>query len=246
MKIACLIPARLHSTRFPKKILSLLGGKPLIQWVWEAATRVPLFSEVVFAIDDEETARAIDAFGGRYLMTSKECLNGTQRLIEVYSSLQADIWTLWQADEPFVNGAIIQELVQSCGQDGCSVWTLCKKIASTHDLFSPHVVKVVRNQESEALYFSRSPIPYVREENSNQFFYKHVGLYAFNEEALRIIAKTPPCALEMAEQLEQLRFLYAKLKIKVHETEQELFGIDIPAHLELAQKFIDSHQNALI
>ncbi len=249
-KVACIIPARLHSTRFPKKILAPLGGKPMIQWVWEAASKVALFDEIAFAIDDEETARAIRKFGGKFLMTSKECLNGTQRLIEIWKTgrIKAAIWVGWQADEPFVNASMINDLLQSCGKDECEIWTLCKKITHTNEIFSPHVVKVVRNQDNEALYFSRSPIPYIREEGfeGKQIFYKHVGMYAFSQEALKKIATLPPCEIEQAEQLEQLRFLYAKLKIKVHEIEHEIFGIDIPEHLQLAENFIEQRQNALI
>ncbi|HSX03958.1 MAG TPA: 3-deoxy-manno-octulosonate cytidylyltransferase [Rhabdochlamydiaceae bacterium] len=249
-KVVCIIPARLASTRLPKKILAPLAGKPLIQWVWEAANKVELFDEIAFAIDDEETAKVITKFGGRFYMTSKECLNGTQRLIELQKSnrVKSDFWVDWQGDEPFITPSVINELLQSCGKDDADVWTLCKKITNTHEIFSPHIAKVVRNRDNEALYFSRSPIPYIREERfeGKQIFYKHIGMYAFSSAGLEKIGKVEPCEIEVAEQLEQLRFLYAKLKIKVHETEHEIFGIDIPAHLEAAENFIEQRQKSLI
>lgn len=244
-KVACVIPARLASVRFPKKILADLCGKPLIQWVWEAACKVPLFDEVAFAIDDTETAHVIEKFGGTYFMTSKKCQNGTERLLELWKnqSIKSDFWVGWQADEPFITAPMIQDLLQSCDQDACDVWTLCKKIIKPEDISSPHVVKVVRNSHHEALYFSRSPIPFVRDGGSadKEIFYKHVGMYAFSQEALSKISKLPSCAIEQAEQLEQLRFLYHKLKIKVHQTEHEIFSIDIPEHLGMAHRFIHQH-----
>lgn len=244
-KVVCVIPARLASVRFPKKILATLCGKPVIQWVWEAACKVPFFDEVVFAIDDVETASVIKKFGGTYFMTSKECQNGTERLLELWKnqSIKSDLWVGWQADEPFITTPMIHDLLQSCDQDLCDVWTLCKKILRPEDVSSPHIVKVVRNVQHEALYFSRSPIPFVRDGRSddNEIFYQHVGMYAFSEKALSKISQLSSCTIEKAEQLEQLRFLYHQLKIKVHQTEHEIFSIDIPEHLGMAEQFIHHH-----
>lgn len=244
-KVVCIIPARLASVRFPKKILANLCGKPLIQWVWEAASKVPFFDEVAFAIDDGETASVIEQFAGTYFMTSKECQNGTERLVELWKnqSIKSDLWVGWQADEPFITTSMIQDLLQSCGQDSADVWTLCKKILRPEDISSPHIVKVVRNSCQEALYFSRSPIPFVRDGGlgDKEIFYKHVGMYAFSDHALSKISQLSPCAIEKAEQLEQLRFLYHQLKIKVHQTEHEIFSIDIPDHLGAAEQFINHH-----
>lgn len=239
-KVSCIIPARLASTRFPKKILAELGGKPLIQWVWEAANRVHIFDEVLFAIDEEETAQVIESFGGRFLMTSKECVSGTERLVELWKKnlVKSDLWVGWQADEPFITSIMIEDLLQSCEEDECGIWTLCKKIDNSLEIQSPHVVKVVRNFLNEALYFSRSPIPFVRDKGVNQSFYKHVGMYAFSSEALEKISTLPLCAIEEMEKLEQLRFLNYGLKIKVHQTEDEIFSIDIPEHLATAEKFL--------
>jgi 3-deoxy-manno-octulosonate cytidylyltransferase (CMP-KDO synthetase) len=238
-KIACVIPARLKSTRFPKKMLSMLMNKPLLQWVWESAQSVPLFNEVVFAVDSEEIADLIRGFGGRYFLTSESCANGTERLIELLDRglIEADIWVNWQGDEPFIHAQMISDLLQSCDEDTCDVWTLRKKIVKMDEATSPQFAKVVCDENGYALYFSRSQIPYYRDEtdSSQKIFYKHVGLYAFTSGALRKISSMPLCGIEAAEQLEQLRFLYNHLRIRVHETQSEVFGIDLPEHLALAE-----------
>lgn len=231
--VTCIIPARLASKRFPQKILARLGGKPLIQWVYEAASRITHFHEVIIAVDAEETRAVVEGFGARALMTSLKCQSGTDRLIELVEKrkLKADILVNWQGDEPFISSEMIDDLLQTAGRDDCSIWTLCKLVEEAE---SPHTVKVVLNHAREALYFSRSPIPYFRDSNKKMYF-QHIGLYAYTTHALQKIATLPRSPLEEAEQLEQLRFLQGGLKIKVHQTTQEIFGIDIPEHLERAK-----------
>ena len=242
-KIACIIPARLNWTRFPKKVLSILGGKPLLQWVWERAVAVKAFDYVAFAVDSPVVAKWVSAFGATYYMTSLECASCTDRLIEVMSqgSLDADIWVNWQGDEPFISEEMITTLLSSCNTQESDVWTLKKKITSFEEVCTPHIAKVVCDQHGFALFFSRSMIPFYRDAlpGSNGVFYKHIGLYAFTKEALKKIALLPPCAIESAEQLEQLRFLYYNLRIKVHETDQDVFGIDLPEHLAKAEALLD-------
>lgn len=237
LKTVCVIPARLESSRFPRKILANLGGKPLLQWAYEAAVSTPRFHKVVIAVDAEETKRVAEGFGAKVLMTSVHCQTGTDRLIELVKrkELEADLIVGWQADEPFIKPLLIEELLQTAGKDDCSIWTLCKK---TEEAESPHVVKVVRTHAKEALYFSRSPIPYYRDAKTKTY-YKHVGIYAFTPDALKKIAELPPSPLEEAEKLEQLRFLQGGLKIKVHDTTQEVFGIDTPEQLEKAKKMLE-------
>ncbi len=241
-KIACVVPARLKSTRFPRKMLSLLKGKPLLQWVWERASAVELFDSVTFAIDADETAKLIDRFGGKYIMTSEQCPSGTDRLVELMQRnlIEADIWVNWQGDEPFINGQMIRDLLQTCETDGSDVWTLKKKIVKMEEALSPHVVKVVCDSSDRALYFSRCPIPYYRDASPGErkIYFKHIGMYAYTQQALQKIAQFKPCEIEMAEQLEQLRFLYNGLRVHVHETEHEVFGIDLPEHLAAAERFI--------
>jgi 3-deoxy-manno-octulosonate cytidylyltransferase (CMP-KDO synthetase) len=243
-KIACIIPARLKSTRFPRKVLSLLKGKPLLQWIWEAASRCPQFDCVAFAVDAEETRQLVLAFGGTVLMTSEACASGTDRLVELMQTGQvaADIWVNWQGDEPFIHKAMIDDLLRSCLQEESDIWTLKRRIVSIHDYYSPQVAKVVCDARDFALYFSRSPIPCYRDPrpDEDKIAYKHVGLYAYTTEALKKIAALSLSPHEEAEQLEQLRFLHHNLKIKVHDTEHEVFGIDLPEHLTRAETLIQN------
>jgi len=250
-KITCIIPARLKSSRFPKKILALLAGKPLIQWVWEATNKTNLFNNVLFAIDSQETANAILQFGGKYIMTSEKCATGTDRLVEVVSSktIESDIWVNWQCDEPFITKKMIQQLLQSCDSDDADIWTLKKRILNNEELSSPNTPKVVCNAKNFALYFSRCPIPYHRLDGIQKrsyfrgnTYFKHIGIFAYKTSTLKEIASMPECSPEKAEKLEQLRFLYNGLKIKVHETDQNILGIDTPEDLKMAEKFITQHQ----
>ena len=248
MKIACVIPARLKATRFPGKMLTSIAGKPLLQWVWEAACKVPQFSTVVFAIDSPEIAAVIETFGGKYIMTSEQCACGTDRLVEIAKSgvIAADIWVNWQGDEPFITGDMITSLLQSCGNDTADVWTLKKRISCVDQITSVNVAKVVCGLEGYALYFSRSPIPYYRDlvggfsDAEKQVFYKAVGLYAFTTSALEKISLMGTSYLEDAEKLEQLRWLQYGLSIRVHETDREVCGIDTPQDLERAQIYARS------
>lgn len=226
--VVCVIPARLGSTRFPRKMLALLGGKPLVQWAYEGAKRCPFFDEVVVAVDSDELKSAVEGFGGKALMTAFSCQNGTERLVELQQngSLKGDIWVNWQGDEPFIGSNMIETLLQSCNNDDEEIWTLKYHIEDSEKIQSPHVVKVVCDEAGRALYFSRCPIPH----NGKKFF-KHVGLYAYSDRALQKISSLTPCPLEEAEKLEQLRFLYNGLSIQVHETSQEIIGIDTPEQL---------------
>jgi 3-deoxy-manno-octulosonate cytidylyltransferase (CMP-KDO synthetase) len=244
-KVTCVIPARLRSTRFPKKALALLCGKPTIQWVWEAAKKVYVFDTVLFAIDSEEVAEVIDSFGGKYVMTSESCKSGTDRLIEIAKKgdIKSDIWVNWQGDEPFANEEMIHDILQSSVEDMNSgevgIWTLKKKIVKEEEVTAVNFAKLVCDHNGNALYFSRSPIPCCRDASvpfEKRSYYKHVGMYAFSTEALLSIGEMQSSDLEDAEALEQLRFLQNGSKVKVHETSYEVIGIDTPEDLERAEK----------
>ena len=239
-KVACIIPARLQSTRFPRKILAPLQGKPLLQWVWEAAKAVSLFDDVVIALDAEETAEVVRGFGGKYFMTSKECPVGTDRLCELQKKglVSADVWVNWQADGPFITEETIKDLLQSCGSDAADVWTLKKRVYKEEDIASNELPKVVSDAFGYAMYFSRSTIPFYRKlpEGKEKVVYKHVGLYAYSDGGLKKISSLSPCDLEVFEQLEQLRFLYNGLKVRVHETSYETLEVDLPSHLAKAEE----------
>jgi len=242
MKIVCVIPARIGSSRFPKKVLSMLGEKPMLQWVWEAASSVDVFDDIAFAIDDVETARLIDSFEGKHFMTCEGCLSGTDRLIELQKTqkMQGDIWVNWQGDEPFIHEEMIGDLLQSTDQD-CDIWTLKKEIKKELDIEDPNVVKVVTDFHNKALYFSRSPIPYDRDGLDDVTCYKHIGIYAYTGKALEKISNLKESSLERSEGLEQLRFLENGMKIEVHETSFETQGIDVPEDLAKAMDRISSH-----
>jgi 3-deoxy-manno-octulosonate cytidylyltransferase (CMP-KDO synthetase) len=243
MLIACVIPARLKSTRFPRKMLAPLLGKPVIQWAWEAASKIPYFNELVIATDSEELASVARAFGAKCCMTSETCATGTDRLIELHQSglIKADVWVNWQGDEPFINTQIVTDLLQSCTTDSAQkedyIWTLKKKIIRIEDAETPHVCKVVTDKNGFALYFSRHMVPFIRDTHLEKeySFFKHIGMYAYSDAALQKLAHLKPCPLEEAEQLEQLRFLYNGMRVRVHETLEEPFGIDLPEHLAYAE-----------
>ncbi len=241
MNVTCVIPARLQSSRFPAKILALLNGKPLIQWVWEAACQVQAFNRVVIAVDAEETAVIARQFGAEAILTDPSCRSGTMRLVELKlaNKIEGDLFVCWQGDEPFVHTTMIEDLIQSAPSDGSDVWTLKKEMTQQEEITSPHIVKVVTDANGYALYFSRSPIPYFRDAPiEEQIYFKHIGLYAYSPSALEKIATLPTSFLEEAEKLEQLSFLEHGLKIRVHETEHETLGIDLPEHLACAQELV--------
>lgn len=229
-RVICVIPARLASVRFPRKMLAPLMGKPLLQWAYEGACRVSLFDKVVIAVDSQELYEVARSFGAEVYLTSPDCASGTDRLVELQKNqkLHGDIWVNWQGDEPFLTEKTIQTLLQS--REG-EIWTLKKKITKEEEICSPHVVKVVCDAKGKALYFSRSPIP-----SGKKNVYKHVGLYAFSHAALEKIGSLSPCELEEEERLEQLRFLFHAIGIQVHETEEEIFGIDTPKQLVIAEQ----------
>jgi len=235
--IVCVIPARLGSTRMQQKMLADLKGKPLIQQTYEAAKSVPMFDDVVVAVDCKELFDVVTSFGGKAALTDPNCANGTERLIELQSrdKFEADIWVNWQGDEPFITQEMMKILLQSCDEEDEKIWTLKKEITDVNQLASPDVVKVVCDKNGRALYFSRSTIPFHRSREIKQKIYKHVGLYAFTSNALTEIASLAPSPLEEAEKLEQLRFLYHGLPIQVHVTMEEVFGIDTKEELLLAQ-----------
>lgn len=249
-KITCVIPARLSSTRFPRKMLATLADRPLLQWVWEAAGRVLCFDHVLFAVDSLEVADVVSSFGGKFIMTSPDCKSGTDRLIEVASSGKhySDIWVNWQGDEPFINELMINDLLQSCTSDTAYAWTLKKRITDPEHITSSNIAKVVCDRHGNALMFSRSPIPFYRDvkDQAAGVYFKHVGLYAFTNEALKRISQMGDSELEDAEKLEQLRWLQHGLSVRVHETAFDVRGIDTLDDLVFAHSYIQKmHQNVL-
>lgn len=243
-KIACVIPARLQSSRFPHKIIKNLNGKPLLWWAWNAAKQIPFFDKVIVAVDAKETVQAIDSFDIDYVMTSTSCQCGTDRVIEVMQKriIDADIWVNWQADEPFINEKMIKQLLAACDEDNVDVWTLRERIFDEREINSVNVAKVVCDSSNFALYFSRSPIPFYRDGGDDKIYYKHIGLFAYTTEALKKISFLSPTPLEQAEKLEQLRFLQNNLRIKLHETDQIVIGVDTVEDLQKAEKMMKNKE----
>lgn len=239
-KITCVIPARLQSTRFPKKVLMSINNKPILQWVWEAATRTSFFDHVIFAVDAPETASLVHSFNAPYIMTSPYHPSGTDRLAEVAtkSGIESDIWVNWQGDEPFIAEQMVRDLLQDVGHTNTEIWTLRQHIINDADINSPQIAKVVCDDQGYAMFFSRSAIPYYRDNDQEKIYFKHVGMYAFTTQALLKIATLPVSFLENAEKLEQLRWLEHKLLVKVHTTNQLAFGIDFPHDIAKAEALL--------
>lgn len=236
-RTVCVIPARYHSTRFPQKVLASIEDKPMLQWVWESAKATGRFDAIHFAVDHEETAELVASFGATSTMTCPGCLTGTARLIDFANRSQeaADIWVNWQADEPFITKPMIDALLKKVP----AISTLRKKVTN-EAIDDPNIVKVVTDKRGNALYFSRAAIPYFRSKEVP--VYKHFGIYAFTDKALRKIAEMPPCDLEEAEMLEQLRFIYHGLTIRVAETAHDTVGIDTLQDLARAKGFVQQAQ----
>ncbi|MBR3729943.1 MAG: 3-deoxy-manno-octulosonate cytidylyltransferase [Bacteroidales bacterium] len=243
MKVVGIIPARYASTRFPGKPLALIKGKPMIQRVYEQALKSKL-DAVVIATDDVRIADAVMDFGGQYVMTSPNHRSGTDRCCEALDLLKTkyDAVVNIQGDEPFIDPKQIDLLVDLIVRDDTPLASLAKRIDDADELFSPNAVKVVVNQEGNAMYFSRNPIPFMRNIDRDEWlakgrFYKHIGIYAYKADVLRQVARMEPSALEQAESLEQLRWLENGLAIRMALSDAENISIDTPDDLHRAEQY---------
>jgi 3-deoxy-manno-octulosonate cytidylyltransferase (CMP-KDO synthetase) len=236
-----IIPARYGSRRFPGKPLAVINGKIMVQRVYEQASKV--FKEVYVATDDERIYTAVTNFGGKVIMTLKKHTSGTDRCAEAADKLiQAgianfDIVVNIQGDEPFIQEEQLIEIKKCFKSKRTQIATLVKPINNREDILNPNKPKVVINQKNEAIYFSRSPIPFVRGKQPNHWigkhlFYKHIGLYAYRYDVLKKLTKLPESILERAESLEQLRWIEHGFTIKVAFTEHESLSVDTPKDLE--------------
>ena len=246
MRYIAIIPARYASTRFPAKPLALLGGKPVIQRVYEQVKKV--LTDVVVATDDERIYKTVEGFGGRAIMTREDHKSGTDRCYEAYQKVgkEYDVVINVQGDEPFIQPEQIRTLMTCFEDEATQIATLVKPFAQADGLDAlrnPNSPKVVVSDDGRAIYFSRSVIPYLRgvgEEEwlSRHTYYKHIGLYAYRAETLGEITRLPQSTLEKVESLEQLRWIDNGYVIKVGETNVETIGIDTPADLERAEEFL--------
>jgi 3-deoxy-manno-octulosonate cytidylyltransferase (CMP-KDO synthetase) len=232
MKSVIVIPARYGSTRFPGKSLARIKGRPMIQWVWEAASRSRLTEQVIIATDDERITDAASKFGADVVMTKKSHRSGTDRMAEVADKISAQLYVNVQGDEPLLSPAAVDDLIRGMMENPrAPIGTLVHRIESEAEWRSPEVVKVVCNRLQEALYFSRSPLPFLRAFDKKTRLLRHVGIYAFRARALATFVSLKPSPLEIAESLEQLRALEHGMAIQVIETKYRCLGVDTPADL---------------
>ena len=243
MKFIGLIPARYASTRFPGKPLALLNGKPVIQHVYEQAAKV--LDAVYVATDDERIYNQVLAFGGKAVMTSTEHHSGTDRIEEALEKVGGDFDVVVniQGDEPFIAQSQIETLCQCFVDKATQIATLGKPFECIEAAENPNSPKIVVDNRGYALYFSRSIIPFVRGTERQDWlskypFLKHLGIYAYRTNVLKEITKLPQSSLELAESLEQLRWLQNGYRIKVGLTDVETVGIDTPDDLQRAEEFI--------
>ena len=250
LRFIAIIPARYASTRFPAKPLALLGGKPVIQRVYEQVTGI--ISSAVVATDDERIADAVKSFGGQVVMTSPNHKSGTDRCWEAYQKLgeEYDVVINVQGDEPFIAHSQLKAIMECFEDENTDIATLVKPFAESDGLAAlqnPNSPKVVLDSESRAIYFSRSVIPYLRGVEPEQWlsshtFYKHIGMYAFRSDVLGKITSLPQSTLELAESLEQLRWIENDYKIGVGISDVETVGIDTPEDLQRAEEFLASRE----
>ncbi len=237
MKTLGIIPARYASSRFPGKPLVDIAGKSMIQRVYEQAKKCADLTEVIVATDDERIFNHVTGFGGVVVMTSPNHASGTDRCAEVaLQHSQYEVIINIQGDEPYIDPAQISKLAACFTANDTQIATLIKRIKTEQELFNVNSPKVVINNSSEAIYFSRSPLPHIRGEQQQNWleyytFFKHIGIYGYRADILQQITKLPVSSLEKAESLEQLRWIENGYRIKVAETELETHAIDTPGDL---------------
>ena len=238
MRAVAVIPARLASTRMPRKMLREIGGKPLVGWVYEAVRSSPLLDEVIIATDSEEIVSVCRSHGWKVQMTSADHRSGTERVHEISQSVDADIYLNVQGDEPLTRTEHIAGLIELMRDPGVQVGTL-KTRAAAADIDNPSAVKVVTDSVGRALYFSRATIPYDRD-GAGPAYFKHLGFYAYRKPALDRFVALSESTLERSERLEQLRFLENGIPIHVVETSHDTIGVDTEEDLRRVENILRS------
>lgn len=241
MKVVGIIPARYASSRFPGKPLAMLKGKYVVQHVVEQVSKV--LTDVYVATDDERIAKAVEEFGGKVILTRADHQSGTDRIAEAVSKLETvyDVVVNIQGDEPFIHESQIRTVVECFEEPTTDIATLGKKFDTLSAAKNPNSPKIILDNNNCAMYFTRALVPYIRNKAEEEWleaypFLKHIGLYAYRTEVLKAITRLPQSSLELAESLEQLRWLQNGYKIKVGLTDIETIGIDTPEDLERAEK----------
>ena len=253
MKIVAVIPARWQSTRLKGKVLVKIKGKPMVQHVWERLKKAQEIDNIVIAVDKEKVKKAVESFGAKCILTSSEHPSGTDRIAEIAQTVEADVFVNVQADEPLIDPAMVDELAQVFKYEhNINMATLITRIHKKQDIFNPNVIKVVVDRKGFALYFSRSPIPYVRDDGTETIscdmgqtsdisasYFKHIGLYAYTKDFLFKYTGFPKSMLENEEKLEQLRVLEHGYKIKTVETRHETISVDTQEDLDRVREMFE-------
>lgn len=232
-RIVAVIPARLGSTRLPRKMLAPLAGRPLVEHVWRRLRKCRQLDGLYIATDSPEIARTAEAFGAECVMTSKRCPSGTDRVMEALATIGAWGAVNVQGDQPFVNAADVDRLAVALAKsDGSSVYTLARRDQGKALPQTPHMVKVVKAEDDRALYFSRSAVPFAT--GPKPVYYEHIGVYAYPRKLLKQFVSWGPSPLERRERLEQLRFLERGVNIRVITTTRRSLSVDTAADLRRA------------
>jgi 3-deoxy-manno-octulosonate cytidylyltransferase (CMP-KDO synthetase) len=240
-KVVVVIPARYGSTRLPGKPLVALAGKPMIQRVYERARLAQRVDRVIVATDDERIVKAVEGFGGEARMTRPDHRTGTERVAEVAMHVEGEIFVNVQGDEPLLDPVAVDTAVNALLEEpAASVATVATLVKTPKDIVDPNVVKTVLDFDGNALYFSRAPIPWVREEQHRVHvrYLKHLGLYVFQRSALLEYPTLPQGELERIEQLEQLRWMENGWKIRVAEVEHDAVSVDVPEDVARVEKLL--------
>tara|TARA_R110001606_G_scaffold103595_3_gene226482 strand:- start:20431 stop:21162 length:732 start_codon:yes stop_codon:yes gene_type:complete len=243
MKIIAMIPARYSASRFPGKLMKDLGGKPVILRTYQAALHSNLFDEVYIVTDSDVIFKTIEDVGGKAIMSIKEHECGSDRIAEAVENIDADIVINVQGDEPFIDEVSLSKLIDVFKKDTkkeVDLASLKVQITDKEDIENPNNVKVITDVNNMAIYFSRSVIPFHRDQNIDVKYYKHKGVYAFRKQALIDFYHTPITPLEASEKIEAIRYQEIGKKIKMIETDVEAVGIDTPEDLEKAIKYLNN------
>src|SRR5579863_8093875 len=243
LRIAAVIPARLGSSRLPRKVLRQLAGRPMVEWVWRAATGSGLMDPVVVATDSDEVADVCRERGVPVAMTSPHCASGSDRVREVARQIEADIYVNIQGDEPTLTPDFFPPLIELFDRQEVQVGTLAVRCPAV-DIHNPNAVKVVTALDGKALYFSRATIPHDRDEGGFAGYRKHLGIYAYRKAALERFGELPPGWLEAAEKLEQLRLLEAGIDIYVAGAPADTVGVDTEEDLARAEEVLMSREGS--
>ena len=234
MIIVAAIPARYAATRFPGKLMQILGNKTIIRHVYDNTVSTGLFNDVFVVTDSDIIYKEIKEGGGKVIMSKKEHESGSDRIAEAIAEMNIDVIVNVQGDEPFIKKEPLEKLVRLFNDDSIQVGSLMRKI-SKEEAVNPNNVKVVTDKSGYALYFSRSIVPYQRDEKMNVEYFLHLGVYAYKKDVLMNFTKWPQSSLEKIEKLEQLRYLENGIKIKMAETDYNNIAIDTPEDLERAK-----------